>query len=542
MTAPPPPAHWLTQAVFYEIYPQSFADSDGDGIGDFPGVLAHLDHLAWLGVNTVWFNPCFVSPFRDAGYDVADYLRVAPRYGSNDDLIGLVDAARERGIRVLLDLVAGHTSSTTRGSGPAPPTRPTTATSGRTGPARFVPLPFPPGLLPQELLRLATRAQLRLRAARPGGAVAAAGGRARAAPTGPPRGMALRGSWRRLAGLRRRWVPPGTWRRCAGQGAGGFEATIATPARASGPADLHELISRRGTELRTARRCPTTGRIAPTARRGPASCGAGTRCAWIDRDRCCGDGRAPAAHRDADRRAARRAAARHWACGGPDRPHASVPGPFTGPLHLALRAVLHVPRPAPVPSLPQRGGRMRSTRASTRRRRTPMRPGRRRVSAGAAAGRLLIARPPDRLTCRPAGRGIGPTVAAGWSRRRRATGAGPAADDRWRPSPATPPAAPSPSADHQLAGAAAPPTVGGARASWRASRPASRGLRGRRRRSRRRRAYGRASSAPSSREHGVRSRAAPQRLARRAEHGSTDAPDGRTTTVVITSQISAATP
>jgi alpha-glucosidase len=105
-----PDPHWLSQAVCYEIYPQSFADSDGDGIGDFPGVLAHLDHLEWLGVNTIWFNPCFASPFTDAGYDVSDYLQVAPRYGSNADLIRFVDAARERGIRVLLDLVAGHTS------------------------------------------------------------------------------------------------------------------------------------------------------------------------------------------------------------------------------------------------------------------------------------------------------------------------------------------------------------------------------------------------------------------------------------------------
>lgn len=101
---------WLADAVLYEIYPQSFADSDGDGIGDFPGVLAHLDHLTWLGVDTVWFNPCFASPFRDAGYDVSDYLQVAPRYGTNDDLVAVVDACHERGIRVLLDLVAGHTS------------------------------------------------------------------------------------------------------------------------------------------------------------------------------------------------------------------------------------------------------------------------------------------------------------------------------------------------------------------------------------------------------------------------------------------------
>ena len=101
---------WLRDAVFYEIYPQSFADSDGNGIGDFPGVLARLDHLSWLGVDAIWFNPCFASPFRDAGYDVSDYLRVAPRYGTNEDLLAVVDAARERGIKVVLDLVAGHTS------------------------------------------------------------------------------------------------------------------------------------------------------------------------------------------------------------------------------------------------------------------------------------------------------------------------------------------------------------------------------------------------------------------------------------------------
>ena len=103
-------ADWLADAIIYEIYPQSFADSDGDGVGDLPGATARLDHLAWLGVNTVWFNPCFASPFRDAGYDVSDYLRIAPRYGTNDDMVAFAAAARERGIRVILDLVAGHTS------------------------------------------------------------------------------------------------------------------------------------------------------------------------------------------------------------------------------------------------------------------------------------------------------------------------------------------------------------------------------------------------------------------------------------------------
>ncbi len=110
MTDVSAPSDWLSDAICYEIYPQSFADSNGDGIGDMPGVLAHLDHLQWLGVDTIWFNPCFASPFVDAGYDVSDYLRVAPRYGTNEDLVQVVEQARDRGIRVLLDLVAGHTS------------------------------------------------------------------------------------------------------------------------------------------------------------------------------------------------------------------------------------------------------------------------------------------------------------------------------------------------------------------------------------------------------------------------------------------------
>jgi glycosidase len=101
---------WLADAVIYQIYPQSFADSNGDGIGDLDGITERLDYLKWLGVNTVWLNPCFVSEFGDAGYDVADYLAIAPRYGSNADFERLVEAARSRGIRIMLDLVAGHTS------------------------------------------------------------------------------------------------------------------------------------------------------------------------------------------------------------------------------------------------------------------------------------------------------------------------------------------------------------------------------------------------------------------------------------------------
>ncbi len=101
---------WLEEAVFYQIYPQSFYDANGDGIGDIPGIIRKLDYLSELGVNAVWLNPCFLSPFEDAGYDVADYCRVAPRYGSNADLVRLFEQARRRGIRICLDLVPGHTS------------------------------------------------------------------------------------------------------------------------------------------------------------------------------------------------------------------------------------------------------------------------------------------------------------------------------------------------------------------------------------------------------------------------------------------------
>ena len=101
---------WLDDAIFYQIYPQSFRDSNGDGIGDLPGVAEKLDHVAALGCNAIWLNPCFVSPFMDAGYDVADYYRVAPRYGTNADLRRLFREAAKRGIRIFLDLVPGHTS------------------------------------------------------------------------------------------------------------------------------------------------------------------------------------------------------------------------------------------------------------------------------------------------------------------------------------------------------------------------------------------------------------------------------------------------
>jgi len=101
---------WLKDAVFYEIYPQSFCDSNGDGIGDFNGIISKLDYIKDLGCNALWINPCFDSPFNDAGYDVRDYKKAAPRYGTNEDLIHLFEEAHKRDMHVFLDLVPGHTS------------------------------------------------------------------------------------------------------------------------------------------------------------------------------------------------------------------------------------------------------------------------------------------------------------------------------------------------------------------------------------------------------------------------------------------------
>ncbi len=101
---------WLHSAVFYQIYPQSFKDSDGDGIGDLEGAISKLDYLKDLGVNAMWFNPFYVSPFCDAGYDVADYYKVDPRYGTNETAKKLFDEAHKRDMKVIIDLVIGHTS------------------------------------------------------------------------------------------------------------------------------------------------------------------------------------------------------------------------------------------------------------------------------------------------------------------------------------------------------------------------------------------------------------------------------------------------
>lgn len=101
---------WLRDAVFYEIYPQTFMDSNNDGIGDIKGMESKLDYIRELGCNALWINPVYDSPFKDGGYDVRDYKKIAERYGTNEDMYHFFEEAHKRGIRVLMDLVPGHTS------------------------------------------------------------------------------------------------------------------------------------------------------------------------------------------------------------------------------------------------------------------------------------------------------------------------------------------------------------------------------------------------------------------------------------------------
>ncbi|MFL5807081.1 MAG: glycoside hydrolase family 13 protein [Roseiflexaceae bacterium] len=101
---------WWQRAVFYQIYPRSFADGNGDGIGDFLGMIARLDYLRDLGIDAIWLSPHYPSPFLDCGYDISDYTNVAPEYGSLTDFTTFLHQAHARGIRVILDLVLNHTS------------------------------------------------------------------------------------------------------------------------------------------------------------------------------------------------------------------------------------------------------------------------------------------------------------------------------------------------------------------------------------------------------------------------------------------------
>jgi maltose alpha-D-glucosyltransferase/alpha-amylase len=101
---------WFKDAVFYEVYVRGFYDSNGDGIGDFNGLIEKLDYLQWLGIDCIWLLPMYQSPLRDGGYDISDYYAILPEYGTLDDFKRFLNAAHERGIRVIADLVLNHTS------------------------------------------------------------------------------------------------------------------------------------------------------------------------------------------------------------------------------------------------------------------------------------------------------------------------------------------------------------------------------------------------------------------------------------------------
>ncbi|MDE6201815.1 MAG: glycosylase [Clostridiales bacterium] len=103
-------SNWLKSAIFYEIYPNSYMDANGDGYGDLKGITSKLDYIKELGADAIWLNPHYDSPFMDGGYDVRDYFKVSPRFGTEADFDEFISAAHARGIRVILDLVPGHTS------------------------------------------------------------------------------------------------------------------------------------------------------------------------------------------------------------------------------------------------------------------------------------------------------------------------------------------------------------------------------------------------------------------------------------------------
>jgi maltose alpha-D-glucosyltransferase/alpha-amylase len=101
---------WYKDAVFYQLHVKSFADSNGDGIGDFPGLAAKLDHVSSLGVDCLWLQPMYPSPFKDDGYDISDYVNIHPSYGTLQDFERFLEQAHSRGLRVIIELVLNHTS------------------------------------------------------------------------------------------------------------------------------------------------------------------------------------------------------------------------------------------------------------------------------------------------------------------------------------------------------------------------------------------------------------------------------------------------
>ncbi|MCD6476258.1 MAG: glucohydrolase, partial [Anaerolineaceae bacterium] len=101
---------WWRDGVIYQIYPRSFLDTTGDGIGDLPGIVSKLNYISDLGVDAIWLSPIYPSPDVDFGYDVADYYAIDPKFGTMEDFESLLTQAHKRGLRIILDLVLNHTS------------------------------------------------------------------------------------------------------------------------------------------------------------------------------------------------------------------------------------------------------------------------------------------------------------------------------------------------------------------------------------------------------------------------------------------------
>jgi alpha-glucosidase len=101
---------WWQRGIIYQVYPRSFTDSDGDGVGDLAGIRSKLDYLQWLGVDAIWISPIYPSPMADFGYDISNYTDIDPIFGTLDDFDALLADAHGRGLKVLLDYVPNHTS------------------------------------------------------------------------------------------------------------------------------------------------------------------------------------------------------------------------------------------------------------------------------------------------------------------------------------------------------------------------------------------------------------------------------------------------
>src|ERR1700753_1902559 len=101
---------WWQRGVVYQIYPRSFADSNGDGIGDLDGILNHLDYVAALGIDAIWLSPIYPSPMADFGYDISDYTAIHPMFGDLDQFDELMRELEKRGLKLILDYVPNHTS------------------------------------------------------------------------------------------------------------------------------------------------------------------------------------------------------------------------------------------------------------------------------------------------------------------------------------------------------------------------------------------------------------------------------------------------